>query len=372
MRGDVTVHVHGHERAQLDEAGIDAASTSTFVPTWDGDTSDLAYSHAFFSGVHQTNSIYKQATDITGSITPNPVTTVGLDTNNSDMVVVAAGALWQSGTYAPQNGFIEGNDQQVGNITLGTAYKAASGATETPSMTHSDASGTLYGQVIAGIVLRYVSSPVYTEGRLLGWWRTGLTHPAEAGSDRVLIFVAVGENWGETPVLNSLTYGGQSLSRVDSVSAEIETGSSNDGTLEVWILKEAGIAAASGNTFSPTWNTSVDREIYSSAFFSGVDQTTSTGVPDTNSGASPAPNPITTAGLSTTNGDMVVAAALGGFSCDKYTPGNGFTEGNDHSDHDSITLGTAYKVATGATETPSMQNSDYRSNLTGQLILKTK
>jgi hypothetical protein len=368
---DARIHQdnHGHvEVWMLDEAGIAAASNSTFVVVWDDTTSDLAYSHAFFSNVNQTNPIYKQATDITGSITPNPVTTVGLDTNDGDMVVVAAAAFWQAGTYAPQNGFTEGNDQQVGNITLGTAYKAASGATETPSMTHSDASGALYGQVIAGIVLRYVSSPVYTEGRLLGWWRTGLTHPAEAGSDRVLIFVAAAEKWGTTPVLNSLTYGGQSLSRVDSVSAEIESGTSNDVTLEVWILKEAGIAAASGDTFSPTWNASLDKEIYSSAFFSGVDQTTPTGAKDTNSGASPAPNPITTTGLSTTNGDMVITAAASCWGADKYTPGNGFIEGNDHNDHDKLLLGTAYKVATGATETPSMQNSDYTLDLTGQVI----
>ncbi|GAG52336.1 unnamed protein product, partial [marine sediment metagenome] len=42
--------------------------------------------------------------------------------------------------------------------------------------------------------------------------------------------------------------------------------------------------------------------------------------------------------------------------------------GNDHNDGDYLTLGTAYKAATGATETPSMQNSDYTSDLTGQLI----
>jgi hypothetical protein len=368
---DVRIHTdnHGHvEIWMLDEAGIAAASSTTFVPTWNVAPEDIAYSHAFFSNVHQTNPIYKQATDSTVTTTPNPITAAGLSTNNGDMVVVAAGAFWQSGTYAPQNGFTEGNDQQVVDVTLGTAYKAATGAAETPSMTHSDASGSPYGQVIAGVVIRNVESPAYTEGRLLGWWRTGLIHPAESGNNRVLVFVAAAEKWGSTRTLTSVTYGGQSLAYVDSVTAELEASTSNNGFLEVWILDEAGIAAATDDTFVPTWDGSLDHEIYSSAFFSGVDQTTPTGAKDTNSGASPAPNPITTAGLSTSSGDMVVKAAMAGFGCDKYTPQNGFSEGNDHNANDKITLGTAYKEATGATETPSMQNSDYTSDLTGQLI----
>jgi hypothetical protein len=144
----------------------------------------------------------------------------------------------------------------------------------------------------------------------------------------------------------------------------------NTGTLEFWILDESGIAAASSSTFVPTWSGTCDNgPIYSSAFFAEIDQTTPTGAKATNSTDLATPNPITTTGLSTTSGDVVVTAALGYSGTDAYSPQNSFTEGNDHNADDKITLGTAYKAATGATETPSMTNSDYTSDLTGQSII---
>jgi hypothetical protein len=368
---DVRIHTDNGGRVEiwmLDETGIAAASGSTFVPTWDLSPDDTAYSHAFFSNVHQTNAIYIYATNSTVTTTPNPITAAALDTNNGDMVVVAAGGFWQSGTYAPQNGFTEGNDQQSGSVTLGTAYKAATGSSETPSMTHSDASGSPYGQVIAGMVLRHVDSSAYRDGRLLGWWSLGLTHPAESGTNRALLFVGACEKWSSTRTLSSVTYGGQSMTYVDSVSKNFQDG--NTGTLEFWILDESGIAAASSSTFVPTWSGTCDNgPIYSSAFFAEIDQTTPTGAKATNSTDLATPNPITTTGLSTTSGDVVVTAALGYSGTDAYSPQNSFTEGNDHNADDKITLGTAYKAATGATETPSMTNSDYTSDLTGQSII---
>jgi hypothetical protein len=101
---------------------------------------------------------------------------------------------------------------------------------------------------------------------------TGCTHTVTAGSDRLLlVFIAIGDGTDRhtdaTP-----TYGGQALT-------QISTGA-NDGNfvgVEVWYLKEAGIAAASNTTVS------VDSEVGANSFdtlavgavaLAGVDQTT--------------------------------------------------------------------------------------------------
>ena len=140
---------------------------------------------------------------------------------------------------------------------------------------------------------------------LIGSWGTGTSHTAPAGSDRALIFVAGCEVWGQEPTMTSVTYGGQSLTRINDVRIHTD----NHGHVEIWMLDEAGITAASGTTFVPTWNVSCDGTAYSHAFFSNVHQTNPTYKYATDSTVATTPNPITTTALSTNNGDMVIVAA---------------------------------------------------------------
>jgi hypothetical protein len=189
---------------------------------------------------------------------------------------------------------------------------------------------------------------------LTGSWDTGLTHVAPAGTDRTLVFIA-GNEPQTTPniTLDSLTYGGQTMTKINEVSV----GTGPIAYVTMWYLDEGGIAAATGSTFVPTWSGTPATVLYSHAFFEGVDQPTTIGAQDTNSSNAETPNPLTISpALSTNIGDMVVVGAESGEDFG-YTPQNGFTEGNDQSSTaggGSASLGTAYKPATGASETPSM------------------
>ena len=112
---------------------------------------------------------------------------------------------------------------------------------------------------------------------LVGSWVTGTTHTAEAGSNRALILVTTRTGWndiGET--VTSATYGGQALVHVERV----EEDSSSTGyytQTEVWILDEAGIAAASSSTFVVNWTES-SAVSHTSAFYQNVNQTTLIGL----------------------------------------------------------------------------------------------
>ena len=138
----------------LNETGVAAATSGTFVPTWSGTAPTASgYSSAFFSNVNQTTSV---GVTRTGGSTTNPVTTSALATNDGDMVILGA-TCGNSGSYTLNNSFIEGTDQTMGNTATGvTGRKPATGVAETPSATYS---GTINRQCIIGFVVQAVPTP---------------------------------------------------------------------------------------------------------------------------------------------------------------------------------------------------------------------
>jgi|GEM_PF-2006609 len=184
---------------------------------------------------------------------------------------------------------------------------------------------------------------------ILGSWATGTTHAKEAGGNRALIFIAHAEH-STTLTLNSVTYGGQAMTPIISRTTG---GTGYQSYVAAYILSEAGVAAASTSTFTPTWNVTPENVSYASVFLQNVNQTTPIGATASNSSTSS--NPITTTSLSTNNGDMVFDAAACG-NTGNYTLQNGFTEALEH-DMSSSTGTDGYKAATGAAETPSAQHS---------------
>ncbi|MBN1391696.1 MAG: hypothetical protein JW947_02710, partial [Sedimentisphaerales bacterium] len=194
---------------------------------------------------------------------------------------------------------------------------------------------------------------------ILGSWTTGTSHTKESGSERALIFIAHGESTS-TMNLSSVTYGGQSMTKVVDLSYNAASGYAYAAA---FILKESGVAAASSSTFNPTWGgTAPGNAGYSSLFLSNVDQTTSTGA--TGIGGSTS-NPVTTSALATNDGDMVILAATCGNS-GSYTLNNGFTEGTDQQIGGTVTGATGHKLATGVNETPS---ATYSSTINRQMII---
>ncbi len=203
---------------------------------------------------------------------------------------------------------------------------------------------------------------------LLGNWETGLSKDTLAGSNRLLLF-GVGLKLSSSttsPTANTITYGGQSMARVTVPSAttpgwvtsEPDTSVGRWVNTEVWYLNDSDIQASTSTAFAVDW---VDdpgdpnSALYSHVFLQDVSQGSPFGSAATNSTNTDTPNPITTAALSNTNGDMVITVV----SCDNnmtYTANNGFTEGTDQNTG-GFTSSAAYKAATGAAETPSMTGS---------------
>ena len=132
----------------LDEAGIVAAGgSSTFNVTWAQSPSRTpAYSSVFLEGVDQTTPV--GANDGNGGTT-GTVTTSALATGEGDMVVLA-GTCGATGTYSTNNGFTEAIELTVESGDGVAGYKAATGADETPSITHSAANR----QAIVGLVVQ--------------------------------------------------------------------------------------------------------------------------------------------------------------------------------------------------------------------------
>ena len=205
-------------------------------------------------------------------------------------------------------------------------------------------------------------------------WTTGLTHTAGSGSDRLLVFIAGMENGmvgGSPPAgdrdLTAVTYGGQSLTPAAEVVVCSGSPNSFCARTELWYLDEAGIQAATGSTFSPTWSGDPPFELeehYTAVTLENVDQSSPIGNSSTN-GTTTA-NPIqTSSALVVGVGDLVVVSAAAG-TAGSYTPGSGYTEGTDQSALSS-TMASAYKViAAGGTEQPSMQ---YDLTINRQVIL---
>ncbi len=186
---------------------------------------------------------------------------------------------------------------------------------------------------------------------ILGSWTSGLTHTAEAGSNRLLILTAHVEDDDADMSLNSVTYGGQPMTKV--IERETQE-SSRRAYVVAYVLNEAGISAATGDTFSPSWSSDPDRVGYSSVFLASVDQSDPVGASD--SDGSNSDSTISTGALSTDEGDMVIVAGTAG-NTGSYSVGGGFTEAIELSITSADGV-AGYKTADGSSETPSITHSN--------------
>jgi hypothetical protein len=143
----------------LNETGVAAATSSTFVPTWSATPANAAgYASVFLGNVDQTTLV--GASDSNGTTTLDPIKTNPLSTINGDMVIEAA-TCGNPGSYTLSTGFTEGIDQSMSSTATGvTGHKAATGAPETPS---ADFSPTLNRQVIIGFVVKALAPPTYSD-----------------------------------------------------------------------------------------------------------------------------------------------------------------------------------------------------------------
>jgi subtilisin family serine protease len=131
----------------LDEAGITAATSSTFVPAWSAAPTSSAYISVFLQNVNQTTLTGATASNQISS--GSMITTSALTTDNGDMVIDAS-TCSSTGTYTITSGFTEAYDLSVSSFDGAAGYVFATGADETPSVTHSNANSrkSLIGFVV--------------------------------------------------------------------------------------------------------------------------------------------------------------------------------------------------------------------------------
>lgn len=206
------------------------------------------------------------------------------------------------------------------------------------------------------------TGPPSYELAIIGDWTTGITHDAEPGRNRALLFFAHAEHGSGTVTLDSVTYGGRPMTKI----IDQNVGTAYTANVTAFILDEAGIAAAAGSTFTPVWSVTPGAVVYHSVFLEDVDQAAM--IVNSDAAATSTGNPVTTNALSTNAEDMVFVAATCG-NLNSYTLNNGFTESVDQQFGDATTGGTAaagYKAASGVAEIPS---ATYNSAVNRQVII---
>ncbi|MHC4739984.1 MAG: carbohydrate binding domain-containing protein [Planctomycetota bacterium] len=267
-------------------------------------------------------------------------------------VSVDADLSWTAGTGSTSS------DVYFGTTSPGTFQGNQTATTYDPgTMTNNNtyywrideinATGTTTGVVWSFSTVAAAAGDV----EIIGSWVSGTSHTAEAGSNRALIFTGHVEDNNADMDLTSVTYGGQSMTKV----VEQNAGSGYRAYAVAYILDEAGISAASGSDFVVTWAETPSRSPgFSSVFLQNVDQSDPTGASGGNGTESSAT--LATSALSTSDGDMVFVGGTCGNS-GTYSVNNGFTEGIE-IDIASADAVAGYKAATGAAETPSITHSN--------------
>jgi|GEM_PF-1109615 len=146
----------------LNDANIEAATSTTFAPTWSSTPSNITYSSVFLQNVNQTTSVGASASN--GATSSSLVSTSSLATSNGDMVIEAA-ASSNTGTYSVTTGWTKALEFSAGGGGGGPGgggpggggpssyggmggYEAASGTSVTPSITQSNGDHSLIGFVV--------------------------------------------------------------------------------------------------------------------------------------------------------------------------------------------------------------------------------
>jgi hypothetical protein len=186
----------------------------------------------------------------------------------------------------------------------------------------------------------------------VGTWTTGLTHTVGAGNDRLLVFL-VGHEGNQDILINAVTFGGRSLTRVNGTLA----GTTSRVRIELWYLNETGIAAASNSTFVVTYGGgSPSSPHFAAATYRNVDQTTPVLSSNINSTNAATPNPLPTS-VSVTADGMAVAAAITGNS-GSFTWANGWTEGTDQTVSTSNSSSSDHPATANGTDTASATHTN--------------
>ncbi|MGD0552154.1 MAG: cellulase family glycosylhydrolase [Sedimentisphaerales bacterium] len=129
----------------LNDANIVAADSSgNFSVTWSANPTYTAYESVFLQNVNQATLF---GADANAGSSTTTVSTSALATSNGDMVIENA-ASSASGTYTVTSGWTKDVDLSSANPDGMDGHKAATGASETPSITQASGNHSLIGFVV--------------------------------------------------------------------------------------------------------------------------------------------------------------------------------------------------------------------------------
>lgn len=207
-----------------------------------------------------------------------------------------------------------------------------------------------------------------TTTSILDTWTTGNTKTVSGGSDRLLVVVVTSEDSGTDVDVDTVTYGGQTLTQIEEQQAG--TGFSNG----IWMgyLDESGIQAAGSTTITPTWvGGAPDNFIqYASIVFENVDQADPIRGSSSNFNDSGSSIQLPDA-LSTEAGDFTIYASVLGQEGNTHTEPADYTEVTEQdTGGNGMVTATAYKYATTTTtEQPTATwSATFRMGIAGAVI----
>jgi len=309
-------------------------------------------SYRFFASNEVTNASTRPKLIVTytpGTAPPGQATNPS-PANTATNVSVNTDLSWTAGSGSTSS-----------NVYFGTSSPGASQGNQTATTfdTGTMANDTTYywridevnaNGTTTGVVWSFTTVAASSDVEIIGSWTSGTSHTKESGTNRALIFIAHGESSADTSDLGSVTYGGQSMTKV----VERNMHFSYSAYTCAFILDEDGIDAATSSTFVVTWDTAPsDSSAFTSVFLQNVNQTTLVG--STGTGGTTSTTAQTSA-LSTNDGDMAIVAGTCGNSA-TYSTINSFTEAIEVEPSSADGIG-GYLSCSGANVTPGVSHTN--------------
>jgi len=184
---------------------------------------------------------------------------------------------------------------------------------------------------------------------ILDNFTTGNTKTISAGSERLLLVGIHSEDTGSNVNINTVSYGGQTLTEIRD--EQITTTASNG----MWVgyLTESQIAAASGNTITPTWTggTPDTAVLYSSVVLENVNQGTPISGWSAN-GVTSASSVQPTTTIPVSIGDRSVYFTVSGATGQTHSEPGDYNEGTEQDASGAVAANAEKTITANGTEQP--------------------
>jgi len=224
----------------LNDADINAATNTTFTASWSATPYyGTAYESVFLQNVNQSTLTGATANNATSS--GSTITASALANSSGDMVIDAA-TCSNTGSYTVNNSFTVAVDLSRTNFDGVDGYKPATGATETPSVTHSTSTGR---QSLIGFIVKAAPLPVPP---------AQATNPSPAGwMNNVSLNAGLSWTAGSGATSHDVYFGASSppTFRGNQTGTTFAPGTLSYGTTYYWRIDEKN---ANGTTTGATWS----------------------------------------------------------------------------------------------------------------------